>query len=143
MTIYTQGSFDTFHSGHIALLKKCRTLAGENGRVIVSLLTDESYTAYRGYEPVMPFKERRAVLAACRYVDQVLPGDNRLTRQELEEIEPDIVAVGSDWAKKDIYQQYGVDQAWFDQQGIILLYFPYTDGVSSSQIKKRLCTNQQ
>ncbi len=38
--IYTGGTFDLFHSGHVNLLKRCREVAG-NGLVVVSLNTDD------------------------------------------------------------------------------------------------------
>lgn len=134
MTVYTQGSFDILHSGHILLLRRCKRL----GNVTVSLLSDEAYEAYRGYPPVMPFDERKTVLESLRFVDLVIRGDNRRTRKELEAIRPSIVAVGSDWVTKDIYRQYGVTQEWLDDRRIELIYFPYTNGISSTMIKEAL-----
>ena len=135
MRIYTQGSFDLLHSGHLKLLRSCARF----GDVFVSLLSDEAYEAYRGHPPVMPFNERRQILKALSCVDQVIEGDNRETKQELRRLWPDIVAVGSVWAKKDIYAQYGVTQQWLEEQDILLVYFPYTEGISSTDIKKRIC----
>lgn len=135
--IYTQGSFDLFHRGHVKLLKSCATL----GEVTVSLLSDHAYETYRGYAPAIPFVDRKAVLESCRYVKHVFEGDNTKTAEELERIKPDIVVVGSDWAKKDIYKQWGVSQEWLDEREILLVYFPYTEGISSTDIKKRLCTS--
>lgn len=140
MRVYTQGSFDILHSGHINLLRRCKKLAGPDGQVIVSLLSDRAYEAYRGYPPALPFKDRLSVISSLVYVDSFLQGDNRRTRSELEDFKPDIVAVGSDWAKKDIYQQYDASPEWFEEHNILLLYFPYTEGVSSTQIKEALRT---
>ena len=137
--VYSQGSFDILHHGHINILRKCRKLAGTVGRVVVSLLTDESYTLYRGYVPALPFEDRKAVLEACMYVDQVIEGDNRKTAEEITALKPDIVVVGSDWAKKDIFAQYNVTPDFFDQNDATLIYLPYTEGISSTEIKKRIC----
>ena len=54
---------------------------------------------------------------------------------------PDIIAIGSDWARKDYYGQMQFDQDWLDDNGISLLYIPYTAGVSSTDVKRRIRVN--
>lgn len=120
------------HAGHINLLRRCAEL----GRVTVSLLSDKSYERYRGYPPAVSFANRRAVLESIRYVDDVIEGDNEQTLIDLLRLKPDYAVVGSDWASRDIYKQWGVSQDWFDSHNIMLLYLPYTQGVSSSAIKE-------
>lgn len=137
MIIYTQASFDILHRGHINLLRKCKKLAGQGGTVIVSLLTDEAYTRYRGHSPALPFSERVEILLACRYVDVVHPGDNTKTKEEIAQFNPDFVVLGTDWAEKDIYKQYSMTPEQLDP---LLWFTPYTKGISSSEIKKRIKT---
>jgi glycerol-3-phosphate cytidylyltransferase len=133
--VYTGGSFDLPHSGHFRLLKRCAQI----GRVVVALNTDEFYTSYRGYAPMMTFEERREILLSCRWVDEVIPNvggaDSRIT---IDMVKPDYIVIGSDWAKKDYYGQMGFDQDWLDDRGIGLVYIPYTRGISSSDLKKRI-----
>lgn len=134
-TVYTGGSFDIPHPGHYRLLERCAQI----GRVVVALNTDEFYEEYRGYPPVMSFAERRDVLLACRWVDEVIPNlggaDSKIS---IEIVKPDYVVIGSDWAKKDYYKQMGFDQDWLDARGIGLVYVPYTAGISSTDLKKRI-----
>ena len=99
--VYTQGSFDVFHYGHVNFLKRCSKL----GAVRVALLTDESFEAYRGYSPVYSFGQRYQVLWSCKYVDTVVSSDNRETKKEIAACNADIVAIGTDWVKKDLYKQ--------------------------------------
>lgn len=134
MKLYTQGTFDLFHYGHVAFLKRCKALAGDD-KVIVALLTDEVIEEYKGHPPIMKFKERAAVLRACKYVDEVFPSDNKKTSEEIEILEPDIVVVGSDWAKKDIYKQYQADREWLNK---FLVYLPYTESISTTELKRRI-----
>lgn len=134
MVVYTQGSFDILHSGHINLLKKCRKLAGD-GKVVVSLLSDESYEKYRKYPPAKQFKDRKALLESIIYVDEVIEGDNRKTSKEIKKIKPDLVVVGSDWASKDIYTQYRMNRKELDP---LLAFSPYTPDVTSTAIKERI-----
>lgn len=135
MIIYTQGSFDIIHSGHMNLLDKCRRLAGESGRVYVGLITDEAYLAYRGYQIAKPYRERESVLRGFRDVDVVVPCDNTKTREQIVEINPDIIVVGSDWVAKDIYSQYRMTP---DEINHLLVFHPYTQGITSTQIKERI-----
>ena len=129
-------SFDMIHHGHIRLLKRAKALGDE---LVVSLLSDESYELYRGYPPVMPYKERYSVISSLSAVNRVIEGDNRNTVGELNDIKPQIVVVGSDWAKKYIYKQYNLTPEWFDKHDIVLLFLPYTKGISSTELRKRAC----
>lgn len=133
--IYTQGSFDILHSGHVRLLESSKALGTH---LTVSVLSDECYEEYRGYPPMVPFSERSAVIKALRCVDEVIKGDNTKTGEEILMTKPRFVAIGSDWAKKDIYKQYRLSPKWFDDNGIILLFLPYTLGVSSTGIKNKI-----
>ena len=139
LKVYTGGSFDLFHSGHARFLERCKTLAGADGEVIVSLNTDEFIKEYKGKGLVMNYEERKSVLLSCRYVDDVVPnlgGANSCLAIEL--VKPDLVVIGSDWARRDYYSQMGFDQDWLDERGIGLAYIPYTQGISSTDIKSRL-----
>jgi glycerol-3-phosphate cytidylyltransferase-like family protein len=108
------------------------------GSVTVSLNTDEFIAAYKGKPPIMSYAEREAVLLGCRFVSDVMPNiggtDSRLA---IDLVKPDLVVIGSDWARRDYYAQMGFDQAWLDARGIGLCYIPYTQGISTTQIKER------
>lgn len=135
LTIYTGGTFDLFHSGHVNLLRQCKQL----GRVVVSLNTDEFIENYKGKPPVIRYDDRYEVLSACKYVDEVIPNiGGEDSKPAIEAVMPNIIAVGSDWARRDYHAQMGFTQDWLDERGISLLYIPYTQGISSTDIKKRL-----
>ena len=133
--VYTQGSYDIVHSGHINILKKCRKLAGPDGRVIVALVTDKAYRKYRGFKPAKPYSERKAVLESFTYVDEVIPIDNTKTYRQLRKIKPDWAVLGSDWVSKNIYRQWHVPQKYVDE---FLIFVPYTTKISSTIIKERI-----
>ena len=133
--VYTGGTFDLFHAGHVEFLRRCSEL----GSVVVSLNTDEFIEEYKGKPPVISYADRRDVLLACRYVDSVVPNtggsDSRIA---IESVMPDLVVIGSDWARRDYYTQMAFDQDWLDERGIGLCYIPYTQGISSTAIKERM-----
>jgi glycerol-3-phosphate cytidylyltransferase len=135
LTVYTGGTFDLFHSGHAKFLERCSEL----GSVTVSLNTDEFITAYKKKAPVMTYEERAAVLLSCRYVSRVIPNYGGAdSKPAIEAVLPDLIVIGSDWARRDYYAQMGFTQDWLDERGIGLVYIPYTDGISSTAIKARL-----
>ena len=135
LKVYTGGTFDLFHSGHVALLKRCSQI----GSVTVALNTDEFITKYKGKAPAVSYSEREAVLLACRYVDAVVPNTGGTDSTiAIEAVGPDIIVVGSDWAKRDYYAQMNFDQDWLDERGIGLAYIPYTKGISTTDLKKRI-----
>lgn len=135
LRIYTGGTFDLPHSGHVAFLQRCAEL----GSVTVSLNTDEFIAAYKGKPPVMTYEEREAVLLEFRSVDSVIPNSGGADSKEAIDLaNPDIIAIGSDWARKDYYRQMGFDQDWLDERDIALIYIPYTQGISSTELKKRI-----
>jgi len=139
LRVYTGGSFDLYHWAHAEFLKRCKDLSGQDGEVIVSLNTDEFIKAYKGKGLVMTYEERRKALLSCRYVDDVVANlggaDSKLA---IELVKPDLVVIGSDWARRDYYAQMQFDQDWLDERGITLCYVPYTQGISSTDIKSRL-----
>ena len=137
--VYTGGTFDLFHSGHVNLLNRCKEIAGEYGSVVVSLNTDEFIEKYKGRPPVCSTDERMAVLEACRYVDHVvLNVGGTDAKIAIEIVKPDYIVIGSDWAKKDYYAQMGFTQDWLDERSIGLVYVPYTKTISSTDIKGRM-----
>lgn len=153
--VLTVGTFDTPHSGHINLFAKCRKLADlepypnynrrvelgvtqGRGEVIVGINSDQFVFKYKGAFPAYPYEERAAIIDALSDVDEVIMNHEDSMQGLLARVSPDFLIVGSDWAKKDYYSQIGVTQQWLDEYNITLLYVPYTEGISSTQLKERI-----
>ena len=135
LTVYTGGTFDLIHSGHINFLEQC----AQYGQVIVSLNTDEFITAYKGKPPVMTFNERLRVLESIRFVQGIVANTGGADSKEtILDVMPDVIAVGSDWARRDYYKQMMFTQDWLDEHNIHLLYIPYTEGISTTELKRRV-----
>lgn len=135
LTVYTGGTFDLLHAGHVKFLRRC----AEFGRVVVALNTDEFVEQYKGRKPVMDLDERREVLLGLSSVSQVVVNrggaDSRIT---IDDVRPDLIVVGSDWARRDYHAQMSFTQDWLDERGIGLCFIPYTQGISTTDIKSRL-----
>lgn len=134
VTVYTGGTFDLFHSGHVNLLRKCAML----GSVTVALNTDEFIEEYKGKPPVCSYDERAEVLLSCKWVDEVVPNlGGADSKPSILMVRPDIIAIGTDWARKDYYAQMQFTQDWLDRENISLIYIPYTWSISTTQLKER------
>lgn len=134
--VYTGGTFDLFHRGHVNFLKQCREIGDY---VVVSLNTDDFIYRYKGKYPIMNYEERRDVLLGCRYVDEVIPNtDGEDSKPAILSVKPKFVIIGSDWAKKDYYKQMNFTQEWLDHNNVMLVYIPYTENISTTLIKEKL-----
>lgn len=132
--ILTIGTFDLFHAGHLNLLKKCTQITPN---VIVGVNSDEFVKKYKG-KPVMTQDERKGIIRDLGYTAHI----NKTKGAELiEVIRPEILAIGSDWARKDYLKQIGVTQDQLDEWGVSVIYIPYYKGISSTEIKRRVLSN--
>lgn len=140
MNIYTGGTFDTPHLGHVNFLSKCKQLAGD-GKVTVSLNTDDFVEKYKGKPPLFSYENRYKLLSLLEYVDEIIPNIGGAdSKPAIMLTMPDLIVIGDDWLIKDYYKQMNLTPQWLQDQEIGLCYIPYTKGISTSKIKQ--CVNQ-
>lgn len=108
------------HHGHVRLLKKAKEL----GYVIVALTTDEEVRSKKGYDPELAFEERKEVLEACRFVDEVVPSPWLIEESFLDQHKVDLLVHGHDNSNK------------IDPKRLAIL--PRTQGVSSTLLRSRV-----
>lgn len=136
MRLYTGGTFDLLHFGHVNFLKKCKKLAD---KVIVSLNTDEFILKYKGQKPVMTYEERAKSLQMLDIVDEIIPNfGGEDSKPAILFAKPDIIAIGDDWAHKDYFAQMQFTEKWLDENEIVLVYLTYTKAISTSELKARI-----
>ena len=128
MRILTIGTFDLLHEGHERLFERCQALGGE---LVIGVNSDHFVTQFKGVETHESQTQR--LVAAGQYGSVRL--HNGDTEQFLLAIDPDILVVGSDWARKDYRAQLGISQDWLDEHDISILYVPRTPGISSTQLR--------
>jgi len=137
--LYTGGTFDLFHFGHQNFLKQCKNIAD---KVVVALNMDDFIERFKGQPPILKYKEREQSLRYCKFVDEVIKnGAGEDSRSCILTVKPNIIAIGDDWAEKDYYKQMGFTQQWMRDNGMELLYLPYTKEISSSEIRNRVLSN--
>lgn len=91
-TVYMCFSTSLIHGGHIKIIRE----AAKYGKLIAGVLTDEVVASYRQY-PLIPFEERKALIAGIKGVDEVVPQDELSYRKAIETYHPDYVVHGDDW----------------------------------------------
>ena len=69
---YVQGTFDLFHVGHLNLLRRAKERCDY---LLIGVVSDELNKKFKNVYPYIPYKERAAIVAGCRYVDEVIQVD--------------------------------------------------------------------
>lgn len=129
--VFTSGSFDLFHVGHLNILERSAELGDE---LIVGVSTDELIQHYKGMSPVIPFEQRMRIVSSIKCVTKVVKQVKLTEVAQLQRENIDIVTIGDDWENK-----YLEGLEWMKHQpGKKVVYFPYTPGVSTTGIKKRI-----
>lgn len=128
---YTAGVFDLFHIGHLNLLKNAK---GMCDKLIVGVTVDD-LVLYKGKRPMIPFEDRIEIVRACKYVDAAVPQYNMNKLETCKKLGASLLFVGDDWFGTDKWRKYEEE---FLRAGIKIVYFPYTQGVSSTKITQAL-----
>lgn len=124
-TIITYGTFDLFHVGHVNLLSRAKALGD---RLIVGVSTDE-FNLQKGKTTLVPFEHRAAVVASCRFVDQVIAETSwEQKEKDILQFDVDIFVIGDDW-----FSKFDRLKAFCEVQ-----YLPRTRNISSTSIKETM-----
>ena len=121
---YLSGTFDLFHVGHLNLLRRAKEHCDY-------LIVGVHYGgAWKGKETFIPLDERKEIIAACKYVDQVVDApDEDDAAWDLYHY--NMLFVGRDYKGTERFNRY--EEEFKDKVKIV--YFPYTKGTSSTQIR--------
>lgn len=131
---YVAGVFDLFHIGHLNILRRAKE---QCDYLIVGVVSDEQVIKSKKTRPYIPFEERLEIVQACRYVDEavMIPADRPNTEDAYYMYHFDAQFSGSDYAedpgwlaRKVFLQQHGAD----------MVFFPYTQTTSSTEIKEHI-----
>jgi len=129
---YTTGVFDLFHVGHLNILRRAKE---QCEYLIVGVSTDELVQTYKHKTPVIPFAERRAIVEAIRYVDQVVPQTSMDKAEAWKTLKFDAVFHGDDWKGSSMYNEV---EAKMKALGVEMVFLPHTAGTSSTMLADKL-----
>ena len=129
---FTVGTFDLFHVGHLNLFRQAKEHCE---RLIVGVHSDEWVMHCKNRPTVIPYEDRAAIVAAIRYVDQVVKNETRSKIEAWEKYHFDVAFIGDDWKGTEVWNKIEAD---FKQRGCDVIYLPYTQGISTTQLRKQL-----
>jgi len=129
--IFTGGSFDLFHTGHLNVLKKSKKLGDY---LIVAVSTNKLIKMYKGTNPILNYNQRVAIIKELKCVDKVVKQTNIFDIEQFKALKADIFVVGDDWKGKED----SVPGLKWLKDNNYLAYVPYTKGLSSSLIKEKI-----
>lgn len=132
MTVYIPGCWDLLHVGHLAVLERARALGDS---LTVGVAADEVIREDKGRPPVIPLGQRLRLLRSLRCVDAAEPYYRLEFLTHLEAFAPDILAVGATWGTE---QRHRDAEEWVRWHGGRLVILPYTENVSTTEIKRRI-----
>lgn len=134
---YVAGVFDMFHVGHLNLLRRAKE---QCDYLIVGIVTDEQILKYKKTRPVIPFNQRFAIVSGCRFVDEAvtIPMDDAGSEYAYNTYHFDVQFSGSDYENDP---NWLATREYLRQRGSDLIFFPYTEEVSSTMLKKQLREN--
>ena len=132
MVVYTVGTFDLLHVGHLALLEYCSTLGDV---VAVGVASDGVVNSYKPNVPVIPLEQRAEMLSALRCVDIVRPYHELEYVSACKELNVDIFVIGEDWGRSP--HNLAVE-AYLKKEGKQIIQVRYNPRTSSTTIKKNV-----
>ena len=129
---YTTGVFDMFHIGHLNILRQAKE---QCDYLIVGVSTDELVQKTKNKTPIIPYEERAQIVEAIKYVDKVVPQENKDKMAAYEKYKFDAMFVGDDWKGSKLFKK---KKKKLKEEGSTVVYFSYTKGTSSTVLREKL-----
>jgi len=128
--VITYGTYDLLHVGHINLLRRAKEL----GDYLIVVVSSDEFNAIKNKKAYYSFEDRKKILEAIKYVDEVLP--EYTWEQKIDDVvnnQVDVFVMGDDWTGKfDFLKEY-----------CEVVYLPRTEGISTTKIKEDLNARKQ
>ena len=134
--VYSYYVLDIVHRGHLVMMKNAKAIAGEDGKLIVGILTDEAVMEKKT-KPIVSFEERIELARAIKYIDVVVGQETYSPLPNVMKIKPDILMESSSHSEEEIEKAREYMKS-INGEVIVIPYFPTQ---SSSEIKNKIKQN--
>ena len=128
--VYSYYCLDILHIGHLIDLKRSKEVAGENGTLIIGILTDEAIMGKKP-KPIFSFKERFEIASSIKYVDEVVPQKTYSPLDNLILFKPNILMESTSHSQENIDKLTN----YMKSVGGHVVMNPYYKEQSSTKIK--------
>lgn len=125
---YTTGVYDMFHVGHLNILRRAKE---QCEYLIVGVSIDELVKTYKHKTPIIPFEERKLIVEAIKYVDEVVPQVSMDKLEAWHKLHFDALFHGDDWKGSGMYNEV---EEKLKAVGCEMVFLPHTDGTSSTML---------
>ena len=132
-TVYAYVVADLLHIGHIIFLENAKSFVGENGKLIVGVLTDEA-TMEKKPKPTLLFSERIRLVKALKCADVVVAQTTYSPISNVKNLRPDILIESDSHSREDLIQTKSVAESI----GCKVIILPYYAPQCSSKIKDEI-----
>jgi len=129
---YTDGVFDLFHTGHLNMIE---TAKSQCDYLIVGVHGDDVVEGYKHRRPIIDEEGRRRILAAIRGVDRAVINRFRDKFKLWELYHFDAIFIGDDWKGTERWNNFEKE---LGKLGVDVIYVPYTKGISTTEIRKKI-----
>ena len=129
---YTTGVYDMFHIGHLNIIIRAKEWCEY---LIVGISTDELVKSYKHKTPIIPFEERKAIVEAIKYVDQVVPQTSMDKMEAWKQFHFNAIFHGDDWKGSNMYNDI---EKKLNEVGCDMIFLPHTAGTSSTLLTETL-----
>lgn len=130
MIVYTVGTFDLLHVGHLTLLNKCKAMGDT---LLVGVASDEVVRSYKPNTPIIPLSQRVEMLNALECVDGAHSYHTLEYVSACEKFDIDIFVVGEDWENNP--HNIAVEK-YLKENGKKIVQLSYSPQTSSTKIKQ-------
>ena len=129
--VFTNGCFDLLHPGHVSYLRAARSLGDA---LVIGLNSNASVRRLKGSSrPVVPEKDRAAVLEALESVDAVVIFAEDTPIRLMRELEPAVYVKGGDYRVEDLPEAEVAREF-----GAAVRIIPFEPGYSTSALIEKI-----
>lgn len=129
---YTDGVYDLFHVGHLNMINTAKEYCDY---LIVGVHGDEVVKDYKNRVPIINEKDRKTIIESIKGVDKAVINQFRDKLKLWELYHFDVVFIGDDWKGTERWNQF---EKLLNEIGVDVVYVPYTKGISTTEIKKKI-----
>ena len=108
------GNFDIIHPGYVRLFKDAKNACDY---LVIALQTDSSIERPEKLSPILSVEERKEVLFAIRFIDEIL---TYTTEEDLyiliETKKPDIRIIGTDYVDRDFTGKFLTPEIYYHER---------------------------